>query len=98
MVKMSSFYVYILTNARDGTLYTGITNNLIRRVYEHKSGEIEGFTKKYKTNKLVYFEETPDVQSAITREKRIKKWRRSWKIELIEKNNPQWRDLYYDIV
>ncbi len=95
---MSSFYVYILTNARDGTLYTGITNNLIRRVYEHKSNEIEGFTKKYKTNKLVYFEETPDVQSAITREKRIKKWRRSWKIELIEKNNPQWRDLYYDII
>ncbi len=98
MVKMSSFYVYILTSARDGTLYTGITNNLIRRVYEHKSGGIEGFTKKYKTNKLVYFEETPDVQSAITREKRIKKWRRSWKIELIEKNNPQWRDLYYDII
>ncbi len=98
MVKMSSFYVYILTNTRDGTLYTGVTNNLIRRVYEHKSGGIEGFTKKYKTNKLVYFEETPDVQSAITREKRIKKWRRSWKIELIEKNNPQWRDLYYDII
>lgn len=95
---MSSFYVYILTNDRDGTLYTGITNNLIRRVYEHKNGEIEGFTKKYETNKLVYFEETPDVQSAITREKRIKKWRRSWKIELIEKDNPQWRDLYYDII
>ena len=98
MVKMSSFYVYILTNARDGTLYTGITNNLIRRVYEHKNGGIEGFPKKYKTNKLVYFEETPDVQSTITREKRIKKWRRSWKIELIEKNNSQWRDLYYDII
>ena len=98
MVKMRSFYVYILTNTRDGTLYTGITNNLIRRVYEHKSGEIEGFAKKYKTNKLVHFEETPDVQSAITREKRIKKWRRSWEIELIEKNNPQWRDLYYDII
>jgi putative endonuclease len=96
--KMGSFYVYILTNTRDGTLYTGVTNNLIRRVYEHKSGEIEGFTKKYRTNKLVYFEETTDVLSAITREKRIKKWRRRWKIELIEKNNPQWRDLYSDLV
>ena len=80
VVKMSSFYVYILTNARDGTLYTGITNNLIRRVYEHKNNQIEGFTKKYRTNKLVYFEETTDVLSAITREKRIKKWRRCWKI------------------
>jgi len=98
MVKTGSYYIYILSNARDGTLYTGITNDLIRRVYEHKSGEIGGFTKKYKTNKLVYFEETADVQSAITREKRIKKWRRSWKIELIEKSNPQWRDLYYDII
>jgi putative endonuclease len=93
-----SYYVYILTNARNSTLYTGITNNLIRRVYEHKNNQIEGFTKKYRTNKLVYFEETTDVLSAITREKRIKKWRRCWKIELIEKNNPQWRDLYYDLV
>ena len=97
-MKMRSFYVYILATARDGTLYTGITNNLIRRVYEHKNGIIEGFTKKYKTKRLVYFEETTDVQGAITREKRIKKWRRSWKIELIEENNPQWRDLYYDII
>ncbi len=95
---MSSFCVYILASVRDGTLFTGITNNLIRRVYEHKNSEIEGFTKKYKTNRLVYFEETTDVQSAITREKRIKKWRRSWKIELIEKDNPRWQDLYYDII
>ncbi len=95
---MSSFYVYILASGRDGTLYTGITNNLIRRVYEHKSGEVEGFTKKYKVDQLVYYEETTDVQSAIIREKRVKKWRRAWKIQLIEKNNPQWRDLYYDII
>ena len=95
---MGSFYVYILTNAKDGVLYTGVTNDLIRRVGEHKSGEIEGFTKKYKTNKLVYFEETPDVREAIATEKRTKKWRRVWKIELIEESNPQWRDLYYDII
>ena len=95
---MSSYYVYILTNARNSTLYTGITNNLIRRVYEHKNNQIEGFTKKYRINKLVYFEETADVLSAIASKKRIKKWRRRWKIELIEKNNPQWRDLYYDLV
>ena len=95
---MSLYYVYILTNARNSTLYTGITSNLVRRVYEHKNNQIEGFTKKYRTKKLVYFEETTDVLSAITREKRIKKWRRRWEIELIEKNNPQWRDLYYDLV
>ena len=95
---MSLYYVYILANARNSTLYTGITNNLVRRVYGHKNGEIEGFTKKYRTDKLVYFEETADVLSAITREKRIKKWLRRWKIELIEKNNPEWRDLYYDIL
>ena len=95
---MRLYYVYILANARNSTLYTDITNNLVRRVYGHKNGEIEGFTKKYRTDKLVYFEETADVLSAITREKRIKKWRRRWKIELIEKNNPEWRDLYYDIL
>ena len=95
---MSSFYVYILASGRDGTLYTGVTNNLIRRVYEHKSGEVGGFTKKYKVNNLVYYEETTDVQSAIIREKRLKRWRRAWKIELIEKSNPQWRDLYYDLI
>jgi putative endonuclease len=98
ITEVSSYYVYILTNARNTTLYTGITNNLVRRVYEHKNNQIEGFTRRYRTNKLVYFEETTDALSAITREKQIKKWRRRWKIELIEKNNPQWRDLYYDLV
>ena len=95
---MSSFYVYIMANAKDGVLYTGVTNNLVRRVCEHKNSKGAVFTRKYKTNKLVYFEETTDVLDAITREKRVKKWRRSWKIELIEKDNPQWRDLYYDII
>ena len=79
-------------------LYTGFTNNLIKRVYEHKKGDIPGYTKRYKIDKLVYFEETSDVISAITREKRIKKWRRIWKLELIEKVNPEWRDLYNDII
>jgi putative endonuclease len=95
---VSSYYVYVLTNARNRTLYAAITDNLIRRVYEHKNTQIEGFTKKYRINKLVYSEETTDVLSAITGEKQIKEWRRRWKIELIEKNNPQRRHLYYDLV
>ncbi len=95
---MSSFYVYILASGRDGTLYIGVTNDLVRRVYEHKEGKVEGFTRRYKVEHLVYYEETPDVYAAITREKAMKKWRRDWKIELIEKNNPQWRDLFYDII
>jgi len=95
---MNSFYVYILASGRNGTLYIGATNNLVRRVYEHKNGEVEGFAKKHKVDRLVYYEETPDGYSAISREKALKKWRRAWKIELIEKNNPQWRDLYDDII
>ncbi|MDH3267851.1 MAG: GIY-YIG nuclease family protein [Ignavibacteria bacterium] len=90
---MKTYYVYILASKRNGTLYTGITNDLVRRVYEHKSGLIKGFTKKYSVNKLVYFESTNDVNAAILREKRLKKWKRQWKIELIEKLNPVWNDL-----
>jgi putative endonuclease len=90
---MKTYYVYILASKRNGTLYTGITNDLARRVYEHKSGLIKGFTKKYSVNKLVYFESTNNVHAAILREKRLKKWKRQWKIELIEKLNPAWRDL-----
>ncbi|GAB4425590.1 MAG: GIY-YIG nuclease family protein [Anaerolineae bacterium] len=89
---MTNYYVYIMTSP-SGTLYIGMTNNLQRRVYEHKHGVIEGFTKKYNVNRLVYFEETGDVQNAIAREKEIKKWRRSKKIALIESLNPQWQDL-----
>jgi len=95
---MKNYYVYILTNKRNGTLYTGITNNLIRRVYEHKSRLIEGFTKKYSINKLIYFESTTDVNDSILREKRLKKWKREWKIDLIEKSNPDWRDLSVDFL
>ena len=86
------YYVYILTN-KSGTLYTGVTNNLERRVYEHKNHLIDGFTKKYKIDKLVYFEETDDVSTAIAREKQIKGWRREKKIALIESINPHWKDL-----
>jgi len=85
---MKSYYVYILASKRNGTLYIGITSDLIKRVYEHKNNLVDGFTKKYKIHNLVYFEETNDVQSAIKREKQIKAWKRSWKIELIESKNP----------
>ena len=94
---MKNFYVYILAGKRNGTLYIGMTNNLNKRVYEHKHGLIEGFTKKYNVHKLVYFEKTDDAIGAITREKQLKKWKRNWKIELIEKDNPEWKDLYDEL-
>jgi len=94
---MKSYYVYILASKRHGTLYIGITNSLIRRVYEHKNGLIEGFTKKYKVRNLVFYERFDDVKSAIRHEKQLKKWNRKWKIELIEKDNPKWKDLYGDL-
>ncbi len=94
---MESYYVYMLASKRNGTLYIGVTNDLIKRVHEHKQGLVEGFTKKYNVNRLVFFEETNDVESAIIREKQMKKWKRQWKIELIEKLNPEWKDLYSEI-
>jgi putative endonuclease len=93
-----TYYVYILASRRNGTLYTGVTNDLVRRVGEHKSGAVDGFTKKYKVDKLVYFEPMDDVRLAITKEKQIKKWYRKWKIELIEERNPEWKDLYMDLI
>ena len=95
---MKLYYVYILANNRNGTLYTGVTNNLITRVGQHKNKSVEGFTEKYGINKLVYYEETSDVNSAIKREKNIKSWKRKWKLELIEKDNPKWEDLYYKFI
>ena len=89
-----SYFVYILASKRNGTLYIGITNNLIKRIYEHKQKQVEGFTKKYNINKLVYFEEYNSPKEAIAREKRLKKWNRSWKLKLIEGKNPNWKDLY----
>ena len=88
-----TYYVYILSSQTNGTLYIGVTNNLERRIYEHKNKIIKGFTEKYNVNSLVYYEQTNDIVSAITREKQIKKWKRKWKLELIEKENPQWKDL-----
>ena len=84
------YYVYIITNKENKVLYTGVTNNLERRIYEHKNKIIKGFTSKYNVNKLVYFEETKDVNEAIAREKEIKGWRRSKKVALIESVNPAW--------
>ncbi len=93
-----TYYVYILSSQKNGTLYVGVTDNLIRRIWEHKNMLVDGFTKKYKIHDLVYFEEHHNPESAITREKQIKKWNRLWKIRLIEENNPVWKDLYQDIL
>jgi putative endonuclease len=93
-----SYWVYILASKRNGTLYVGVTNDLVRRVWEHKNDFVEGFTKKYGVHLLVYFEQAASPDAAIEREKQLKKWNRSWKLELIEKENPEWRDLYADIV
>ena len=94
---MKTFYVYIMASRKNGTLYIGVTNNLAARVWQHKNDVNEGFTSKYQVHRLVWYEETPDISSAITREKQMKKWRRQWKIELIEDKNPNWDDLYEDI-
>ena len=92
------YYVYILTNKKQGTLYIGVTNDLVRRIWEHKNHVVEGFTEKYKLGRLVYYEETDNVESAIQREKQLKNWHRPWKITLIEKNNPECNDLYAGII
>jgi putative endonuclease len=94
---MKQFFVYILANQPNGTLYAGVTSNLVQRVWQHREGLVEGFTKKYGVKKLVFFEAHENAQSAITREKQIKKWERAWKIELIEKENPEWLDFYSTI-
>ncbi|MGA2173062.1 MAG: GIY-YIG nuclease family protein [Sedimentisphaerales bacterium] len=91
---MGEYFVYILASKRNGTLYIGVTNNLLKRVDEHKNNLIPGFTNKYGVHNLVYYERYNDIYDAIAREKRMKKWKREWKMELIEKSNPEWRDLY----
>ena len=95
---MKQYYVYMLASKKNGTLYIGVTNNLLKRVYEHKNNIIGGFTQKYSVHNLVYYEEHNDIGKAITREKQMKKWKRQWKIELIEKFNPQWKDLYCEAI
>ncbi|MCK5241514.1 GIY-YIG nuclease family protein [bacterium] len=90
--------VYILASRNNGTLYVGVTSNLIKRVWEHKNHLVEGFTKRYAVHRLVWYEAHESMESAIVREKAIKEWKRKWKIELIEKNNPGWIELYAEIV
>ena len=92
------YFVYILANKRNGTLYIGVTSDILKRVYEHKSDIVEGFTKKYAVHMLVYFEQVENIQVAIEREKQLKKWNRSWKLKLIEKENPYWKDLYDELI
>ena len=95
---MEQSYVYILTNRKQGVLYIGVTSDLVKRIWQHREGLAEGFTKRYNLKTLVWFEVHQEIMSAITREKQIKKWNRAWKIELIEMENREWRDLYPGIV
>jgi putative endonuclease len=92
-----SFWVYMLASGRNGTIYIGVTSNLIKRVWEHKEGFVEGFTKEYGVKTLVWFEQRDSADAAISREKQLKKWNRDWKIRLIEETNPYWHDLYDEI-
>ena len=94
---MKFYYVYMLASKHNGTLYVGVTSDLKKRVYEHRSGAVDGFTKKYKVYDLVYYEQTTDILSAITREKKLKRWKRKWKTDLIEGMNPDWKDLYNEL-
>jgi putative endonuclease len=95
---MKQSYVYIMASKMYGTLYVGVTSDLVGRVFKHKEGEIDGFTKSYSVNRLVYYEIHSDISSAIKREKQIKKWKSQMEINLIEKENPEWKDLYSDII
>jgi putative endonuclease len=97
MTRVHQYFVYILASQRNGTLYVGVTNDLVRRVQEHREGLVEGFTKRYRVKVLVYCEAHQDISKAILREKRIKRWRRDWKLELMERENPEWRDLWLDL-
>ena len=92
-----AFYVYILANKRNGTLYIGMTDDLVRRVWQHREGTIEGFTKAYRVRNLVWFEEHSTRASAFSRERQMKKWNRNWKLREIESSNPEWRDLWEQI-
>jgi putative endonuclease len=90
--------VYIPASKRNGTLYIGVTSNLVKRIWEHKNNLVEGFTKRYGVHQLVWYELHDTMESAIEREKRLKEWKRAWKLELIEKTNPEWHDLYDEVV
>ena len=98
MVRTRQPCVYILSSKRNGTLYVGVTSDLVKRGWEHRTGAVEGFTRRYDVHSLVYFETCEDMVSAIAREKQLKKWNRAWKLRLIEERNPTWRDLWQDIL
>jgi len=91
---VNSYWVYVMASQKNGTLYVGVTNNLVRRAYEHRNSRVEGFTKRYGVHRLVWFKSTPSVEEAIRREKQLKNWKREWKVALIEAGNPAWADLY----
>ncbi len=91
------YFIYIITNRKDGVLYTGVTRDLVRRIYEHRNKLASGFSAHYNLTRLVYLEAGDSIESAIAREKQLKGWRREWKVALIERENPQWRDVYDDI-
>ena len=91
-------FVYILASRRNGTLYTGVTGDLVKRVWQHREGLVEGFTKRYRVHRLVYYEVHDGIAAAIQRETQIKRWNREWKLELIEQENPMWRDLYQEML
>ena len=93
-MKFQGSYVYMITNERNGTLYIGVTSDLQKRIWEHKSKTVEGFSKKYGLGRLVWYEVHDDINEAIRREKQLKKWERKWKLRIIEESNPQWNDLY----
>jgi putative endonuclease len=91
-------FVYLMASGKNGTLYVGVTSNLVQRVHQHKTGTFEGFTSRYGVHSLVWFDSTPSIEAAIQREKQMKNWRREWKVALIEKTNPDWLDLYETIL
>jgi putative endonuclease len=95
---MYSYWVYILASKQNGTLYVGVTSDIARRIYEHKTGSVPGFTKRYNVTRLVHAEEFDNISDAIEREKCLKNWRREWKLDLIESQNPEWKDLYDDMI
>jgi len=92
-----AFYVYILANRRNGTLYVGMTDDLVKRIWQHREGVIEGFTNRYGVKTLVWFEAHDARESAFARERQIKKWNRKWKLQMIERQNPEWRDIWHDV-
>ncbi len=96
-MNQKNYYVYILASKRNGTLYIGVTSDLRKRIYQHKNNFVEGFTKKYKVHMLVHYKQTSNAESAIKREKDLKNWKRKWKLDLIEKSNPRWKDLYDEL-